>query len=352
MRVLLTGHDGYIGSEMARVLQAAGHEVRGLDSGYYRDCNLGLEDDFPANGPGRQLDVRDATLTDLMDVDAVIHLAALCNDPLGDLNPEWTYDINYRATVRLATLAKEAGVERFIFASSCSVYGDAGTGDELNETTTPRPLTPYAVSKARSEEDLAALGGDGFSPVFLRNGSVYGLSARFSADIVLNNQICWAVTTGKVTLLSDGSPWRPLVHVNDVATAFSLVLAAPRDKIHNQVFNVGVPGENYQVGQLADIVTEAVPESEVAYVPHAGGDTRDYRVSFDKLRSTFPEYTPRWTVADGARQIRDGMRRAELTFEQFQGPRYTRLARLRQLIDSGAVDASLRMSTSALSVPA
>jgi nucleoside-diphosphate-sugar epimerase len=350
MRVLVTGHSGYIGSALTRALRAAGHSVSGLDAGYFEDCTLGQPYGSVNGTKGLRKDVRDATRADLAGLDAVIHLAALCNDPIGDLNPGWTHEINHRATVRLALLAKEAGVSRFIFSSSCSVYGDAGVEDELTETAAPRPLTPYAVSKARSERDIAKIADGSFSPVFLRNGSVYGLSPRLRADIVLNNLVCWAVTTGRVTMLSDGSPWRPLVHVEDVAAVFSLMLTAPRETIHNQVFNVGVPGENYQVRSLADIVCDAVPGSEVVVVPHAGGDTRDYRVSFDKLTAAFPNFTPRWTVPAGARQVRDGVVQAGMTLDEFQGPRFTRLARLKQLIDTGGVDATLRMREIALPV--
>jgi len=351
MRVLVTGHSGYIGSALTRSLRAAGHSVSGLDAGYFESCTLGEPHESVNGTKGLRKDVRDVTRADLAGLDAVIHLAALCNDPIGDLNPEWTYEINHRATVRLALLAKEAGVSRFIFSSSCSVYGDAGVEDELRETATPRPLTPYAVSKARSERDIAKFADASFSPVFLRNGSVYGLSPRLRADIVLNNLVCWAVTTGRVTMLSDGSPWRPLVHVDDVVAVFSLTLTALRETIHNQVFNVGVPGENYQVRTLAEIVCDAVPGSEVVVVPHAGGDTRDYRVSFDKLTAAFPDFIPRWTVPAGARQVRDGVVEAGMTLDEFQGPRFTRLARLKQLIESGGVDATLRMREIALPVP-
>jgi nucleoside-diphosphate-sugar epimerase len=343
VRVLVTGHDGYIGSVMTRVVQAEGHDVRGLDAGYYAGRILESAPKGLVPFASCPKDVRDIEVDDLRDIDAIVHLAALCNDPIGDLNPAWTHDINHRATVRLARLAKEAGVSRFLLASSCSVYGDAGTGDELTETSATRPLTPYAVSKARSEEDISELADDCFSPVYMRNGSVFGLSPRFRADIVLNNLVCWAVTTGKVTMLTDGSPWRPLVHVEDVAYAFLHVLTAPRAAIHNQVFNVGSRGGNYQVRQLAEIVQEAVPGSDIALVPHAAGDTRNYRVSFEKILAALPSYRPRWNVEAGAREVRDGIRAAGVTLAEFQGPQFTRLARLKQLIDSGCVDATLRL---------
>jgi len=351
MRVLVTGHRGYIGSVLTSTLITMGHDVSGLDAGYYEDCTLGQPHESDTVTGGWRKDIRDVTRADLAGFDAVMHLAALCNDPIGDLNAEWTHEINHRATVRLAHLAKEAGVSRFIFSSSCSVYGDAGVDDELTETTTPRPLTPYALSKSRSEEDIAAMADGSFSPVFLRNGSVYGLSPRLRADIVLNNLVCWAVTTGRVTMLTNGSPWRPLVHVDDVVAVFALMLAAPTETIHNQVFNVGIPGENYQVSRLAEIVRDAVPGSEIVAVPHAGGDTRDYRVSFDKLCKAFPSFMPRWNVPAGAVQVRDGVISAGMTLEQFQGPRFTRLARLSQLIETGGVDATLRMREVALPVP-
>jgi nucleoside-diphosphate-sugar epimerase len=350
MRVLVTGHSGYIGSALTHALVAAGHRVSGFDAGYFESCTLDQPHDVVDGIDSYRKDVRDVTRADLVGFDAVIHLAALCNDPIGDLNPEWTHEINHRATVRIAQLAKEAGVARFIFSSSCSVYGGAGVEDELTEMTTPRPLTPYALSKARSEHDIAELADASFSPVFLRNGSVYGLAPRLRADIVLNNLVCWAVTTGRVTMLTDGSPWRPLVHVDDVVAVASLMLTAPRATIHNQVFNVGVPGENYQVRRLAEIVCQAVPGSEVVIVPHAGGDTRDYRVSFKKLTEALPEFTPRWTVPEGAIQVRDGIVHAGVTLEEFQGPRFTRLARLKELIDTGGVDATLRMREVALPV--
>ncbi|MBV9100436.1 MAG: SDR family oxidoreductase [Candidatus Dormibacteraeota bacterium] len=343
MRVLVTGHDGYIGRVLTRVLEEAGHVIGGVDSGYYADCGFDAPARADPAASAPRSDVRDLTVDDLAGWDAVVHLAALCNDPVGDLSNEWTHDINHAGAVHVARLARDAGVKRFLFASSCSVYGDAGTDTELSETSAVRPLTAYAVSKARAEEDLAALAGPGFSPVFLRNGSVYGLSPRFRADIVLNNLVCWAVTTGQVTMFTDGTPWRPLVHVEDVSRAFLTVLTAPRDAVHNEVFNVGVPGENYQVADLAAIVCSAVPGSRIGLVPHAGGDMRDYRVSFAKLASRLPEFTPRWCAADGACEVRDGLRAAGVSQDDFQGPRFTRLARLRQLIDAGAVDSSLRM---------
>ena len=344
MRVCVTGHEGYIGSVLTRMLLGAGHDVTGIDAGYYSQTYLrGYEPPALPAERTRRVDIRDIEASDLEGIDAVIHLAALCNDPVGDLDADWTYDINHRASVRLAHLARDAGVQRFVLSSSCSLYGDAGTEEELTENTTPHPLTPYAASKAQSEEDISALAGDGFTPVYLRNGSVYGLSPRLRADIVLNNLVCWAVTTGEVVMYTDGSPWRPLVHVEDVSRVFMAMLDAPRETVHNQVFNVGRSAENYQVRQLAAIVSETVAGSRVTLVPHAGGDTRDYRVSFAKLEAALPDLELAWTAQRGAAEVRDGLQAAAVTSDQFQGPDFTRLARLKELIDGGAVDGTLRM---------
>jgi len=337
MRVLVTGHNGYIGSVMVPVLQAAGHEVLGLDTFFYEDCTFG--EDFH-RVPALRKDVRDVTLADLQGFDAIVHLAALSNDPLGDLKPEWTYDINHAASVRLAKLAKEAGVQRFLYASSCSMYGAAG--EELVTEETPlSPLTAYAVSKVRTEEDLSKLADESFSPVFMRNATAYGVSPRLRADLVLNNLVCWAHTTGKVRILSDGTPWRPIVHVEDIANAFAAALVAPREAIHNQAFNVGVNGENYQIRDLAEIVQETVPGCSVEYAGQGEPDQRSYRVDFSKLARTL-DFKPRWNARLGAQELYLALRRIGLSMEDFQDQKYIRLKRLKYLLDAGYLDGTLR----------
>lgn len=338
MRVLVTGHNGYIGSVMVRVLQEAGHTVVGLDTYYFGDCTLGEPDtDIEAICK----DIRDVTVDDLRAFDAVIHLAALSNDPLGELKPDWTYDINHRASVRLAKVAKEAGVQRFLFASSCSMYGAAGN-DILDEEAPLRPLTHYAISKVRTEEDLAMLADQDFSPVFLRNATAYGVSPRLRVDLVLNNLVGWAYTTGKVLIMSDGTPWRPIVHVEDISRAFAVVLVAPREVIHCQAFNVGINGENYQVRQLAQIVQETIPGCKVEYAGQGGPDPRNYRVDFNKLARLVPDFRPRWNARLGVQELYEAFQRAKFTQEEFQGRKYTRLKQLKYLISQQYLDETLR----------
>jgi nucleoside-diphosphate-sugar epimerase len=337
MRVLITGHNGYLGSVMVEVLQSLGHEVVGLDTFFFGDCGDGTIDDTPAI----RKDLRDLAASDLTGVEAVIHLAALSNDPLGDLDPAWTFDINHDASRCLAELAKEAGVSRFLYSSSCSLYGDAGEGF-VDEEAPMRPLTPYAVSKVRAEADISQLADENFSPVFMRNATAYGMSARLRADIVLNNLVCWAYTTGKIHISSDGTPWRPLVHVRDIARTFAAALIAPREIIHNQAFNVGANGENYQIRELAEIVRETVPGCTVEYAAGGGPDPRNYRVSFDKLARSFPDLKFEWNARKGAAEVYDAVRAAGLTVADFQGRRFIRLRQLTHLLDLNLLDGTLR----------
>jgi nucleoside-diphosphate-sugar epimerase len=336
--VLVTGSAGYIGAVLVPLLLEEGHRVVGTDTCYFEEPNSGLP---LAAVPMVHKDVRDLTPSDIQGFDAVIHLSALCNDPLGDLNPAWTYDINHQATVRLARLAKDAGVQRFLYSSSCSLYG-ASTEDFATEEAPLRPLTPYAVSKVRSEDGLAKLADADFSPVYMRNATAYGWSPRLRADVVLNNLVCWAHTTGKVRILSDGTPWRPVVHVADIAAAFAVALVAPREAIHNQAFNVGTTDENYQVRELAEIVRETVPGCTIEYGRQAGPDARNYRVDFSKLKRLLPDFQPRWNARRGAREVYDQLRRHSVTLEDFQGRKYIRLAQLKHLISQQALDAELR----------
>jgi len=338
MRVLVTGHKGYIGAVLVPLLQSRGHEVIGLDSDLYRRCTFG-------NGmpecPSLEKDVRDVELTDLRGVEAVIHLAALSNDPLGDLDPELTLEINHRASVRLAELARKAGVRRFLFSSSCSIYG--ASGDQMvDESGEFRPVTPYGLSKMLVERDVSQLATDSFSPVFLRNATVYGLSPRIRFDLVLNNLVAWAFTTGKVFLKSDGTPWRPIVHVEDVCLAFACLLEAPQERVHNEAFNVGRTEENYRIRDLADIVKDTVPNAQIEFSGEAGPDKRCYRVNCDKILRTIPTFRPKWTAREGARQLYEAYRRYGLVLEEFEGPRYKRIDHVKWLLSTGQLDSSLR----------
>ena len=339
MKVLVTGHHGYIGSVLAPAIADAGHEVTGVDTFFYEGC------DFVPDLGGRVTsirgDVRDLAVEDLVGYDAIVHLAALSNDPVGELNQELTLDINFRATVELARRGKEAGVGRFVFASSCSMYGAAAGDERVTEEAPLRPLTAYAVSKVRSEVALAELADADFVPVFMRNATVYGVSPRLRFDVVLNNLSGWAYTTGQVRILSDGAPWRPIVHVRDVADASLAMLEAPADLVRGPAFNVGADSENYQVRDLATIVHDTFPGCTVEYADGAGPDPRSYRVDFGKLARELPEYATRWTAADGARELRAAFEQVGLTADGFQGDRYTRLARLKLLAAEGRLDDDL-----------
>jgi nucleoside-diphosphate-sugar epimerase len=337
MRILLTGHDGYIGTVLAPILRGAGHEVRGLDTHLFSRCAFGPQ---PEPVPGACQDVRDAIRADLEGFDAVVHLANLSNDPLGNLQPGLTEAINADATVRLAALAREAGVARFVFASSCSLYGAAGQ-DAVTETATFNPVTPYGRAKVDAEAGLRPLAGDAFSPVYLRNATVYGVSPRLRFDLVVNNLTAWAVATGAIRMTSDGTPWRPLVHVEDVSRAVLAALEAPREAIHDQAFNVGREGENYQIRDVAALVGEEVPGCEVTLADGASPDTRSYRVSFAKIAERL-DWRPTWTVRDGVRQVRDALAGLDLPPEVFEGPRYSRIAHLKSLLASGALAPDLR----------
>ena len=339
MRVLVTGHHGYIGSVLAPALREAGHEVVGLDTFYYRDCDFGASDAFE---PMLAADVRDVRPAEVRGFDAVVHLAALSNDPLGDFNPKWTYAINRDGTIALASAAKEAGVRRFLFASSCSMYGATEADAALTEAAPLRPLTPYAESKVAAEDALRELADDDFAPVSMRNATVYGVSPRLRLDIVLNNLVAWAHTTGAIRLESDGSSWRPLVHVRDVARASLALLEASEEVVRGEAFNIGSAAQNYRIRDLAETVHDRLPHCEVNYAEGASSDPRSYRVDFSKFEAAFPECRFEWTAERGADELARAYEDVGLTFEDFQGHRYIRLGQLKRLLDARAVDGELR----------
>lgn len=345
MRVLITGHLGYIGTVMTPLVEAVGHEVVGLDVDYYSSCTYG---EPPRPYPSIRKDLRDVEPADLKGFDAVIHLAALSNDPLGNLNPEITFDINHLGTVHLAKVAKAAGVQRFLFSSSCSNYGSAGD-TMLDETADLNPITPYGKSKVLAEQDLKPLADDAFCPVYLRSATAYGVSPRLRFDIVLNNLTAWATASGKIYIKSDGTPWRPIVHIADISRAFIAALESPREVVFNQAFNVGRSDQNFRIREIADIVKETVPNCEVAYAPDGGPDLRCYRVDCSKIARLMTAFQPQWDARAGAKELYKAFVKNGLKLDEFEGPRYKRIDHITGLLASGRLDSSLRWTTTQVS---
>lgn len=334
-KVLVTGSKGYIGAVLCGKLQEEGFDVCGLDTNFYKNCHFFK---VPQHIPQILKDIRKVEAEDIAMFDAVIHLAALSNDPMGALNPQITQDINCQASIRLANLARGNGVKRFIFSSSCSIYGISGQ-QAINEDGILNPLTEYARSKVESEREIASFADDCFSPVFLRNSTVYGVSPMLRVDLVVNNLVGWAYTSGKIRIMSDGSPWRPLIHVQDICKAFIAALKAPRDLIHNQVFNVGRDNGNYRIRDIGEAIKRVMPHCRIEYTGEHGVDTRSYRVDFSKFSRVLSNYfKPAWNIEKGIKELLDSYRRAGFTENDFQGDRFTRLKTIKKLLGENRVD--------------
>ena len=344
MKVLVTGHQGYIGRVLAPMVQERGHQVKGLDTGLFGVCDFGTE---PPEVQTLDRDLRDVNPADLEGLDAIIHLAGICNDPLGNLNPLLTHEVNYVAALRFAKLAKAAGVSRFICSSSCSIYGKAGE-EMVTEESELNPVTIYGETKKEFDVALVQMADKDFCPVFLRNATAYGASPRLRLDLVLNEMVADAVTTGRILIRSDGTPWRPLVHIEDISRAFIAVLEARRTAVFNEAFNVGQNEENYQISELATTVGEVVPGARIEYAANGGPDKRCYRVDCSKIRRHLPAFQPQWNARLGACQMRDSFIKHRLTARDVAGSLYRRVNTIQEMIASGTINESLRFVNQAV----
>lgn len=338
MNILVTGNNGYIGSILTELLLRKGYDVTGFDTNYFKECEFNK---FHFEIKQINKDIRNVSMEDLKNVDAIIHLAALSNDPLGEFNFELTYDINYHATLKLASLAKKLGIIRFLYASSCSMYGIANK-EEVTEESTLAPITAYAISKVKSEKALSNMADSKFSPVFLRPATAYGIAPMLRCDIVLNNLVGWAYTTGKIHIMSDGTPWRPAIHVEDLANAFIACLEAPIEVVHNEAFNIGQEKENYQIRNMADIVKKIIPNCEIEYTYEHGSDSRTYKVNFDKISTKLKGYFfPKWNAEKGVVQLYNAFKKHGLTYKEFIGTKYIRINRLKKLVKNKKINKNL-----------
>lgn len=336
-KILLTGIDGYIGVQLAQVLVKNGFKVTGLDTGYYRNAWLynGVTEIFPSVVTK---DIREVTVEDLKEFDAVVHLAELSNDPLGQNDPELTFDINHRGTMNLANCAKEAGVKKFVYFSSCSVYG--ASDNIANENSPVNPLTAYAQSKIMNEEALMKLADDNFSPTIMRNATAYGASPRMRFDLVVNNLAGLAWTTGEIKMDSDGTPWRPLVHILDISKAVVCILNAKKSVVHNEIFNIGDTKANYQIKQIAEIIGKTFTDCKISFNSNSS-DKRNYRVNFDKINSTLPGFVCDWTVEMAVKELEDIFKNINMTEETFKSKNFTRLKQVDWLKETGQIDGKL-----------
>jgi len=337
-KILVTGNNGFIGTILVKLLVEKGYEVFGIDTNYFdEDCNL-----YPYKNDIMDIkkDVRNIAKEDLKDVYAVCHLAALSNDPIGELDPDLTYDINYHASVRLAKLAKKLGVTKFIYSSSCSLYGIAGE-EAITEEAEFNPVTAYAKSKVLTEKSILPLSDSDFSVTTLRNATAYGISPKLRVDLVVNNLVGWALTTGQIKILSDGTPWRPLIHAEDIARAFIAVIEAPKEVIKGEAFNVGKNSENYQVKDIATMIKAVLPDCEIIITGEHGPDSRTYKVNFDKIGRMLQGFDPQWNLKKGIEQIVNYYKQYGMSSNKFNDRYFIRLKQIKYLVDKGLVDSTL-----------